>query len=102
MGSVTLSDVLSNALWILGLAVIVATWSYARYAAYRSGVRVRDRLEALPYALAVDAGLLLLIAGLVWTETRWWARVLWGVLGVSVFVEGGMRVWAERRGGDDG
>ncbi len=89
--------VFSNSLWILGLAVLLAVWSYASYQAGRSKRKVRRKLNELGYALALDAGMLLFLAGMVTTEDRWWARVLWIVLSLAVIAEGAWRIIQHRQ-----
>ncbi len=86
MNVIDVWDVVRNGLWILGLSVLLATWSWARYAAYQAHVRTRHKLNELKYALALDAGLLLFVGGMAATEGRWWARLLWIALGVVVIV----------------
>jgi len=89
--------VFSNFLWILGLAVLLAVWSYASYAAGRSKQKVRQKLNELGYALALDAGMVLFLAGMTMTEDRGWARGLWIVIGVGVIAEGVWRIVQHRR-----
>ena len=85
-------DVFFNALWVLGLAVLLAVWSYARYTASVHGVRIRDKLNVLKYALVLNCGLLLFLIGMALTEDRWFAKILWILLGIAVLVESGMRI----------
>jgi len=80
--------VVFNSLWIFGLAILLAIWSFGRYAAHKSGVRTRDKLREPRYAIGIDVGLLLFIAGMVATEERLWGRLLWGALGIAVLVDG--------------
>lgn len=91
-------DVFFNALWILGLAVVLAVWSYARYTAHVNGVRVRDMLNKLRYALVLNSGLLLFLCGMALTEDRWFAKILWILVGVGVLVESGMRIKQHKAG----
>ncbi|HOT92711.1 MAG TPA: hypothetical protein PLJ78_17250 [Anaerolineae bacterium] len=86
-----------NALWILGLAVILAVWSYASYEAGRSKQKVRHKLDELGYALALNAGMLLFLAGMVATEDREWARGLWIILGVGIIAESVWRIMRRRK-----
>ncbi|MFN2108162.1 MAG: hypothetical protein ACK2UI_00750 [Anaerolineae bacterium] len=79
--------VFSNSLWILGLAVLLAVWSYASYEASRRKQKVRHVMHELGYALALNAGMVLFLAGMATTEDRWWARVLWIVIGLGVIAE---------------
>jgi len=98
---IDLWGVFSNFLWILGLAVLLATWSYAHYEARMSHKKVSEKLDELGYALSLDGGLLLFCAGLAATEHRGWARLIWIGMGIAVLIEGGMRIAASRRAPDD-
>jgi hypothetical membrane protein len=94
--------VISNALWILGLSVLLAVWSYASYEASRAGQKVRAKLDELGYALVIDAGLLLFLVGMATTEDRWWARALWIVMALAVTAEGAQRIAKHKRSTDSG
>jgi hypothetical protein len=87
----------ANALWVLGLAVLLAVWSYARYEAHRQDVKTREMLKRLRYSLWVNAGLLLFVAGMALTEHRWWARGLWILVGVGFLVDSGIRIAEDRK-----
>ncbi len=89
--------VFSNALWILGLAVLLAVWSYASYEAGLSKQKVHHKLNELGYALALDGGMLLFLAGMITTEDRGWARALWIGLAVGVVIEGVRRILQHRQ-----
>lgn len=89
--------VLANFLWILGLAVLLAVWSYASYKAGLVRQKVRAKLATVKYTLALDAGLLLFLVGMALTEDRGWARILWIVLAVAVTAEGVWRIILYRR-----
>ncbi|MBN1487433.1 MAG: hypothetical protein JW981_07310 [Anaerolineae bacterium] len=84
--------VFCNSLWVLGLAVLLATWSYADYEASIHKQKTRDKFKEFSYALALDAGLCLFITGLALTEDRWWARLLWIVLGLFTLVDAGLQI----------
>ncbi|MGC9522073.1 MAG: hypothetical protein ACP5HG_09350 [Anaerolineae bacterium] len=90
-------DVVRNGLWILGLAVLLATWSWARYAAYEDHVKTKEKLNEFTYALILDVGLALFIAGMALTEDRWWARLLWVALGLVVIVHAVLQTIESRR-----
>ncbi len=79
--------VASNALWILGLALLLAAWSLAYYEAQRTGGRVRECFSRPGYGWALTVGIVLFCAGLAATEYRLWARVLWGMLGLAFLAE---------------
>jgi hypothetical protein len=87
----------ANALWVLGLALLLAVWSYARYEAHREGVKTREMMGRLSYSLWINSGLLLFVVGMALTEDRWWARGLWILVGVGFLVDGGMRIAEARK-----
>lgn len=90
--------VFTNSLWILGLAVLLAVWSYASYEASRRKVKVRQVMHELGYALTLNVGMLLFLAGMATTEDRGWARGLWIVLGLGVIAESVWRIIQHRKG----
>ncbi|MGC9397102.1 MAG: hypothetical protein ACP5J4_19840 [Anaerolineae bacterium] len=90
--------VFSNSLWILGLAVLLAVWSYASYEASRRKQKVRHVIHELGYALALNAGMVLFLAGMATTEDRVWARILWIVIGLGVIAESVWRIVQHRKG----
>lgn len=91
--------VFANSLWIFGLAVLLAVWSYASYEASRTKMKIRAILDQLGYALVLDAGLLLFLLGMVTTEDRWWARALWIVISAGVVAEAVWRIVERKRAG---
>jgi multisubunit Na+/H+ antiporter MnhB subunit len=72
-----------NGLWVLGAAVILASFSLSYYEAQRRGERLRARLVAPGFQLWLSVGLMLISLGVTLLEPRWWGRVLWGVLCVT-------------------
>jgi hypothetical protein len=91
------ANVAANALWVLGLALLLAVWSYARYEANRLDVKTREMLGKLKYHLWINGGLLLFIAGMALSEDRWWARGLWILVGIGFLVDSGMRIADSRK-----
>ena len=79
--------VFANTLWIAGLAVLLAVWSLGYYEGQRFSRPVRRVLAQQGYALSLTIGWVLFCAGMVATESRLWARVLWGGLGVALIVD---------------
>jgi hypothetical protein len=79
--------VFSNALWVLGLSVLLAAWSMAYYEAQRTGQKTLELLGTRGYSWVVMVGLVLFCAGLAATEDRLWAQILWGLLGVAFIVD---------------
>ncbi len=94
--------VIVNGLWILGLSVLLAAWSHARYAASQMRVTTRVMLRELRYVLAMDVGLLLFVSGMAATESRPAARSLWIAIGGFVVAHGVMQVVAARGTGTKG
>lgn len=85
--------VFSNALWVLGLSVLLAAWSMAYYEAQqRAGQKTLELLGKRGYSWVVMVGLVLFCAGLAATEERLWAQILWGVLG-SAFIADQLWRW---------
>jgi hypothetical protein len=72
-----------NALWILGLSIAFAAWSYTSWWASTRRVRLRHALDAPRFQLPFSAGLTLFSASLAWGATRWWERGLWILLGLA-------------------
>jgi hypothetical protein len=72
-----------NALWILGLAAALATFSYASWQASLSGEKTLSRLK-LPAAQAgLDIAGLLFCLGLAGVAVGWLERLLWLALAAS-------------------
>ncbi len=86
-----------NALWVLGLAVLLAVWSYAAYEASRRKCKVHRIVDELGYALALRAGMVLFLAGMATTEDRGWARGLWIVIGLGVIAESVWQIVQHRK-----
>ena len=75
-----------NALWIAGLAVLLATLSMARFQARAGGERLRHRLGERKPQMAIAAGLILFCTGLLLNSHTWWEKGIWGVCAALVFV----------------
>jgi hypothetical protein len=86
--------VIANSLWVLGLAVLLATLSWARWVAGTEESRFSDRLKQPQTRQALNLGLFLFCAGLAMTGRAWWERVLWGLLAAAWLSQ----VWTARTG----
>ena len=76
--------VFTSALWILGLSIVLAAFSYHDWLRRETGRRLREMFSQPSWRLWSSAGLLLFCVG--WGAGRgmqWWERVLWGALAVS-------------------
>lgn len=69
--------IISGGLWILGLALILATLSWANYEAKSSHIRLREALTRPTFQRFMDFGLALFCLGLALGASRWWERALW-------------------------
>lgn len=69
-----------HGLWVLGAAVILATFSCLHYEAQRQGERLWVRLSAPGFRLGLSAGLALIGLALALLGSRWWERLLFGAI----------------------
>lgn len=90
-------NVLGNALWILGLAVLLATASLAHWLA---GLKERPLRQVLlePHLRLVAAiGTLVFALGFVLLVMPWWHKVLWvGIMALSLWQ--GVVAWHDGAG----
>jgi len=71
---------LHNALWVIGLAVVLAALSMTSYRAHEEGARLWQKLSEPGFLLPFNAGITLFCVGLLFSSQVWWEWVLWGVL----------------------
>jgi hypothetical protein len=105
-----------NTAWVLGLAVLLATLSYADWARHCEGARWRDVLGRTTYRSLLNGGMVLVCLGLLGGGRGLLEKVLWGLM-AAWFAGDVALAWlvglrrkrsAERRrmrgaaGGDDG
>ena len=87
------TGLLTNGLWILGLAVILAAFSHAYWSAHQARVRLRDELSQATFQVLFWSGLTFVCVGVALSGGRWWERVLWGGLAAMAAVQ----IWQSRR-----
>lgn len=87
------STLVAHATWILGLALLLAAWSYRSWAA-SVGVPSPAGGTA-PFMLL---GALLFALGMLASSGAQWERIGWGVVLLLLLVEAG-RGWRRRRAG---
>ena len=85
-------NLFANALWIIALAVAVATLSYASWEASMLHEKMRLRLRQTKYQIALDVAGVLGCAGLAATSNRTWEIVLWAILGVLFAAQVGVEI----------
>jgi hypothetical protein len=76
--------VLRNTLWIVGLAVALAAFSYAEWWRHLQAPKqsLRQALSGAGFQAASGLGMVLFCAGLALGSDRWWQIAAWGVLGL--------------------
>lgn len=72
-----------NGLWILGLSIALAAFSYTVWLAPQRRTSLRRALNWGGFSVPFALGLLLFAAGLAWGATAAWERVAWIVLAVA-------------------
>ena len=77
-------NVALNALWIAGLALILAAFSYHQWLASETSRRLRDVLSQPSWKILFAAGMLLTCIGVgSGLAERWWEKTIWAALAVS-------------------
>ena len=82
-----------SALWITGLSLILAAFSFGDYIASQRRLRTRDVLRWPGYQAAINSGLVLFCVGLIGSAHTWWEQLLWAVLAVAF----GYQAWGAWR-----
>ena len=90
----------SNTLWILGLALLLATGSYHSYRASQRRAPARPGSAQFNTRLSMRLGLLLFCLGLCATSGHWLERGLWALISLGVVIEIVLiRYWREPNDG---
>lgn len=77
-------NVALNALWIAGLAILLAAFSYHRWVAAESSSSLRSVLSRRSWKLPRSCGALLTCLGVGYgLADRWWERTLWTGLALA-------------------
>lgn len=90
---IDLLSVGADALWVLGLALILAALSWANWVAVRERIPFRRALGRPNVRLTIDSGLVLFCAGLAATGRTRWEQVLWSMFAVGFIA---LAIWEER------
>jgi VanZ family protein len=90
--------VLRNALWIMGLAVALAAFSYTEWRRHlpRPKQSLRHALGGAGFQAAFSLGMVLFCAGLALGSDRWWEIAAWAVLG-ALFAWQSFAAWRQLR-----
>ena len=88
----------AGALWVLGLGLVLAAFSYASWWAsfYKTGLR--RALGRPAFTLPFDLGLALACAGFAVAGREWWEWLLWAALAALFVVPAGVTGWKAWRG----
>lgn len=91
--------VFRNALWILGLSIVLAAWSYVSWLAARRRVRAWRAVDWPVFIVPLSGGLMLFAVSMAWGATRVWERLLWIALALAFLVQMAQSWRETRRGG---
>ena len=82
-----------HALWILGLAIILAAFSYSDWRAARQGLKLRQVLNLPSFQIPLSLGLMFVSLALVFLGKTWWERLIWlAFVGIFAF-----QLWQMRK-----
>jgi hypothetical protein len=90
--------VVTNGLWVLGLAGTLATLSYFDYYARSQGKPVRQVLKAPMFVRPFSWAIAAFCLGVAASSGSWWQRVAWAALAVLF----GVQAWQSRAQADSG
>ncbi len=72
----------ANALWILALALALASLSFARWQARLEGEKLKAVLNRSSWQNSLNLAGTIFCAGLALTTDVWWEQLLWAILGI--------------------
>ncbi len=84
-----------TAIWVLGLAIVLAAWSWNEWWAHVHGHRLREVLGEARFQVPFSVGLFLLCVGMALTESVRWKAAVWVVLAL-LFAWQGAQAWRAR------
>lgn len=86
-----------HALWIVGLAILLATFSLADWRAGLQKTSMRQSLWQPAYRLTIAVGIIAFALGLMFLAEALWLKIAW--MGVIVLSLGeGIAAWRDRFG----
>ena len=89
--------VATSSLWILGLSIVLAAFSYHHWLAGEKGRRLREQFREPSWKIPFSSGMMLTCLGFGLGEnTRWWERAVWFALLVSFAIEVAVSCYAMR------
>ncbi len=88
------SQLVFNALWVLGLALILTAISFAHFDSSRQSENLLSTLKDPGYTLVIYSGFMLICMGTFLIDSRWLIKILWGGLALLASV----RYFGHRQG----
>lgn len=92
-----MSSLIFNSCWILGLALLLAAFSYHYQQAHKQDHSLRQQLRGESFAVVAWISLALVGAGAAGTSRQSWEAVLWIVLTLYAIWQAGA-IWFSRNG----
>lgn len=83
-----------NLVWIIGVATIMAAFSYHDWQATLQGLKLRQQLSEPAFQTPFLLGLILTGLGFFLIASVWWERLIW-VIFISSFI---VQMWHIRNG----
>jgi len=90
-------NIFFNALWILGLAIILAAFSYSTWRVSQHDLELRCVLNGFAFQILLSLGLMLVSLALALLTEMWWERLIWLVF-VGIFA---FQIWSTRKRASD-
>ena len=78
--------VVKNTLWVIGLSLVLATFSLALYTASDQHKKLNEVLKLIGYNNALYLGMILSSIGICALAGIWWERLVWGVLALTSII----------------
>ena len=94
---IDIASIIGGSAVVLGLALVLATWSRTYATAQARSCRIGQVLAARGYREPLSLGLALAAAGMAAADPRVWARAAWGALAVLVATGTGVGWMRSRR-----
>ena len=96
--------VFTSSLWIFGLSIVLAAFSYHHWLAGETRRRLREQFREPSWIMSFSAGMVLVGLGFGLAESaQWWERTIWLALAASFAWDGAVNGYVKlRRGRSNG
>ncbi|MCA9966879.1 MAG: hypothetical protein KC423_21670 [Anaerolineales bacterium] len=85
-----------NSFWIVGLALLLAAFSYHYWVAQTTQLSLKEQLNTQPFQQLFWLSFVLVGIGLVGTSTTWWESGIW-LLFTLWSVVSSVQLWRQKR-----